>query len=135
MQPRRHLHLGQDILALADGRVIDPHARIIDRGMHDAVRIGLRGPDVIVDRFRERLARGVEFEDGDDLARLRLLDQVVIVKTPVRGGVGAEAAAGVAGVTGGARPHVEDTDLQHVARLSAFNRHRAGQQMHANPLP
>ena len=65
-------------------RVIDPHAGIVDGRMDDAVRIGLRRPDVVVDRLGEWLARGVEFEDRDDLARLRLLDQVVIVKAPMR---------------------------------------------------
>ncbi len=131
MQPRRHLHARQDVLALADGRVIDPHARIVDHGMHDAVRIGLRGPDVIVDRFCERLARSIEFEDGDDLARLRFLDQVVVVETPVRRGVGAEAAAGMAGVAGRAGPYVQDADLQHVAGFGILDRDRPGQQVDA----
>ena len=56
MQPRRHLDVLKDILALADGGVIDPHPGIIDGGMHDAVRIGLRRPDVVIDRLGERFA-------------------------------------------------------------------------------
>ena len=132
MQPRRHLARLQDVLALADRGVIDAHAGIIDRRMDDAVGIGLRRPDVIVDGLCERLARRVEFEDRDDLARLRLLDQVVIVEAPARRDVGAEAAAGVAGVAARPRPHVEDAHLQDVAGLGALDRHRAGEQMHAD---
>ena len=126
------LTLGQNVLALADGGVIDAHAGIIDGRMDDAVGIGLRRPDVIVDRLGERLARGVEFEDGDDLARLRLLDQVVIVKAPIRRDVGAEAAAGMAGAAARPRPDVEDAHFQDVAGLGVFDRDRAGEEMHAD---
>ena len=107
--------------------MIDPHAGIVDGRVYDSVRIGLGGPDVIVDGLRERLARGIEFEDRDDFARLRLLDQVVIVKAPVRRGVGAEATAGVAGVAARPRPHVENADFQDIARLRIFDRHRPRQ--------
>ncbi len=125
---------GEDVLALPDGGVIDAHAGIVDGRMHDAVGVGLRRPDVVVDRLRIRLARGVELEDGDDLARLRLLDQIVIVKAPVRGDVGAEAAAGVAGAAARPRPDVEDAHFQDVAGLGAFDRDRTGEEMHADPL-
>ena len=114
------------------GGVIDAHAGIIDGRMHDAVRIGLRRPDVVVDRLGERLARGVELEDRDDLARLRLLDQIVIVKAPIRRDVGAETAAGMTGAAARPRPHVENAHLQHVAGLGVLDRDRAGQQMHAD---
>ncbi len=134
MQPRRHPDAGQDVFPLADGGVVDPHAGIVDGGMNDAVRIGLRRPDVVVDGFRIRLARSVEFENGDDLARLRLLDQVVIVKTPIRRGVGTETAAGVAGVAARPRPHVEDAHFQDIAGLGVFDCDRSGQQMNADPL-
>ncbi len=87
---------------------------------------------IIVDRLGEGLARGVELEDGDDFARLRLLDQVVIVKAPGRRGVGAEAAPGMAGVAARARPHVEDAHFQDIAGLGVLDRNRAGQQMHAD---
>src|SRR5882724_11444972 len=100
--------------------------------MHDAVRISLRRPDVVVDRLRKRLARGVEFEDGDDLARLRLLDQVVIVEAPVGGGIGAKAFSGMAGVTGWPWPHVENAHFEYVTRLGVFDRDRPSQQMHAD---
>src|SRR5258708_29104966 len=102
--------------------------------MHNTVRIGLRRPDVIIDGSGKWLARGVEFEDRDDFARLRLLDQVVIVKTPIRRGVGTEAAAGVAGVATGARTDVEDADLQHVAGLRILHRDRAGQEGNTDTL-
>ena len=112
--------------------MIDPHAGIIDRRVYDAIRIGLRGPDVVVDRLGKRLAGGVELEDRDDLARLRLLDQIVVVKAPIRRGIGAETAAGMTGVAARPRPHVENAHLQHVARLRILDRDRAGQQMDAD---
>src|SRR3954469_23002727 len=102
--------------------------------MHDAVGIGLRRPDVIVDRLGERLARRIELKDGNDFARLRLLDQVVIMKAPIGGDVRTEAFAGMAGVAGGPRSDIEDADLQHVAGLSALDRYRSSQQMHADTL-
>src|SRR5438034_383125 len=37
MQPRRYFHAGQDVLPLADGRVIDPHAGIVDGRVYDSV--------------------------------------------------------------------------------------------------
>src|ERR1700738_3486510 len=132
MKPCRYPYIGKDIFAFADGRVIDPHARIIDRGMHDAIWIGLGSPYIIIDCFRKRLARGVEFEDRDDLARLRLLDEVVVVEAPIRRGVGTKAAAGVAGVTTGARPDVQDDDLQYVAGLCILDSNWPSQQMNAD---
>src|SRR5258708_38693691 len=104
MQPRRHLDAPKYVFPLANGRMIDPHTGIIDGRMHDAVRIGLRRPHIIVDRPGERLACRVELEDRDDFARLRLLDQVVIMETPIRRGVGAETAAGMTGMATGPRP-------------------------------
>src|SRR5438445_11063329 len=108
MQARRDLYAREDVLAFFDRGVIDAHAGIVDGRMHDAIGVGLWRPDVIVDGFRIRLARGVELEDGDDLARLRLLNQILIVKAPARRDVGAEAAAGVAGAAARPRPDVED---------------------------
>ena len=56
VQPCRDLDAGKDVVPLANGRMVDPHAGVIDGRMRDAVRIGLRRPDVIVDGFCERLA-------------------------------------------------------------------------------
>ena len=114
--------------------MVHPHAGIVDRPMHDAVRIGLRRPDIVVDGACDRLAGGVELEDGDDFARLRLLDQIVVVEAPGGRDVGAEAAPGMAGVTARARADVEDADFQHIAGLGILDRDRAGQQMDADPL-
>ncbi len=132
MQARRHADVGQDVLALADQIVVDPHARIIDVRMHDAVRIGLWRPDIIIDRLGVGLARGIELEDGDDLARLRSFDQVVIVKSPGCRDVGAEAASGMAGVAARARPNVEDANFQDIAGLGVLDRDGPGQKMDAD---
>ena len=99
--------------------------------MHDAVGIGLRRPDIVIDRAREGFARGVELEDGDDFTRLRLFDQVVILESPVGGGVGAEASADMGVMTARARAHVEDAHLEDVARLGVFDRNWPGHEMHA----
>ena len=97
--------------------------------MRDAVRIGLRRPDVVVDGLCERLAGCVELEDRDDFARFRLFDQVVIVKTPIGRDIGPKTAAGMTGVTARPRPHVEDAHFQDIASFRILDRDRPGQEM------
>ena len=114
--------------------MVDRHPGIVDRRMHDAVGVGLWGPDVVVDRAREGFARRIEFEDRDDLARFRLLDQIVIVEAPGRRDIGPEAAARVAGVAARTRSHVEDAHFQDIAGLGILDRHRAGQEVDPDPF-
>ena len=134
MQPRRHLDARQDVFALADGGVIDPHTRVIDGRVHDAVGIGLRGPDIIIDRLGKGFSRCVEFENRHHFTRLRLLDQVVIVKAPVRRRIGAEALAGVAGLARRPWPDVENPHFENIAGLGIFDCDRAGQEVDADAL-
>src|SRR3977135_334169 len=62
--------------------MIPRHAGIIDGLVNDAERIGLRRPAEIVDRLRPvALPAGVDLVDGDDLARLRLGCEIVVVGT------------------------------------------------------
>ncbi len=119
---------------MLDPRVVHAHARIVDHRMHDAVRIGLRRPDIVVDGLGEGLAGCVQFEDRHHFARLRLLDQVVILKSPGRGDVRAEAAPGVAGVASRAGAHIQDSHFQHVAGFGTLDGDGAGQQMDAQPF-
>jgi hypothetical protein len=98
----------------------------------DAVGIGLRRPDIVTDRLGEWLARSVQSEDHDDLARLRFFDQVAVVETPIRGDVGAETFAGMAGAAARPRTDVEDAHLEDIAGLGALDRDRSRQQMHAD---
>ena len=102
--------------------------------MHDAERVGLRHPAVIVDRARPVAAVVVEFVDRDDLARLRFGNQVVVVEAPPGRRIAAEGAAGKGGIAAGARLHIEDPHLEHIARLGAVDINRAGANMHAEPF-
>ena len=116
--------------------MIDRHAGIIDDLVDHAERVRLRHPAEIVDRPRPAGRAGsVDLVDRDHLARLRLLEQVLVMKAPPGGGVAAEALAGVLRI--GARPRrdVEDAHLEHVAGLGAAHRDRAGADVHAQALP
>ena len=76
----------------------------------------------------------VEFVDRDDLARLRFGNQVVVVEAPPGRRIAAEGAAGKGGIAAGARLHIEDPHLEHIARLGAVDINRAGANMHAEPF-
>ena len=92
-------------------------------------------PAEVVDRARPAGRAGrVDFVDGDDLARLGLLEQVLVMEAPPGRGVAAEALAGVLRI--GARPRrdVENPHLEHVAGLGAAHGDRAGQDVHAQAL-
>jgi hypothetical protein len=102
--------------------------------MDDAIGIGLRRPDVVVDRAREGLAGGIELKDGDDFPGLRFFDQIVVLEAPGGSHVRAEAAARVTSVATRPGTNVEDANLQDIAGFGAFYDHRAGQQVHADPL-
>ena len=95
MRPDRHADVLQDAVVLLDRGMIDRHAGIVDGRVHDAERIGLRHPAEIVDGLRPvAFAGGVDLVDRDHLARLRLGQQVVVVKAPPGGRVAAEGLAG-----------------------------------------
>ena len=134
VESRRHAHVGQDVLASGDELRVDPDARVVDRRVNDSIRICLRRPDIVVDSLGERLARRIELVDRDDLARLRLLNQVLVVEPPVCRRVRAEAAARVARAAAWARADVEDAHFEDVAGLCVFDRDRAGEQVHADSL-
>ena len=135
MRPDRHAHALQHRHVLGDRAVVDRHARIVDDVVHHAERIGLRHPAVVVDRARPVPLPGrIDLVDGDDLARLRLLDQVVVVKAPPCRGIAAKSLAGIGGIAARPRRHVEDLHLQHVARLGAADVDRPGQDVDAKTL-
>ena len=122
-------------MVLLDGLVVDRHAGIVDRLVHDAERIGLRRPAEIVDRLGPvALPGGVDLVDGADLARLRLGDQLLVVEAPPGRRVAAERLAGIGRV--GARPrlHVDDAHFEDVAGLGAADVDRAGADVHAEAL-
>ena len=121
----RDPHVLEHAVPLLHGAVIDGHARIVDDLVHDAGRIGLRRPAVVVHGSRPVLLAGrVDLVDRDDLARLRLGEQLLVVEAPPGGGVAPEALALVRGIGAGPRAHVDDAHLEDVARLGAAHGHR-----------
>ena len=98
--------------------------------------IGLRHPaEVVEGPGPVALAGGVDFVDGDDLALLRLLDHVVVVKSPPCRGVAAKAFALVnCGLAQGRGFDVQNAHFQDVARLGAFDGHGPGADVHAQSL-
>ena len=135
MRPDRDAHVLQDAVVLLDHAVVDRHARVVDDLVHDAERVLLRHPAEVVDGARPAGRAGrVDLVDGDDLARLRLLEQVLVVEAPPGGGVAAEALAGVLRIGAGPRRDVQDAHLEHVAGLGAAHGDRAGQDVHAQAL-
>src|SRR5258708_1611815 len=102
--------------------------------MDHAVRVGLRGPDVVVDCLRVRLTRCIELKDRHHFARSWLFDQVVILEAPRCGCVRTETTPGVAGAAARSGTRVEDANLQNVAGLGPLDRHGAGEKMNAEAL-
>src|ERR1700730_15196421 len=96
-------------------RTADLPPWLVDRAVHDAERVGLRPPAVIVDRARPVAAVVVEFVDRDDLARLRFGNQVVVVGAPPGRRIAAEGAAGKGGIAAGAPLHSQGPHRQAIA--------------------
>src|SRR5262249_39326397 len=131
----RDAHVLENALALLHGAVIDRHPRIVDDLVHDAERIGLRHPAEVVDGARPvLLAGGIDLVDRDDLARLGLGEELLIVEAPPGGGVAAEALALERRIGARARAHVDDADLEDVAGLGTAHRHRARADVDAEAL-
>src|SRR6516164_3240184 len=98
--------------------------------MHHVERIGLRYPAVIVDRTRPvALPRGVDLINRDDLARLWLGKQIIVLEAPPGGRIAAKSAPLERSIAAGAGPH-----LEHVARLSVPHKDGAGTDVNAEPL-
>jgi hypothetical protein len=72
--------------------MINWNARIVDGFVHYARGIGLRGPREIINGFCPvAFASGIDLVDRDHFARLRLGEQVFIVKPPPCGRVAAKS--------------------------------------------
>src|SRR5439155_18425388 len=79
-------------------------------------------------------AARVHLVDGDDLARLWIGEQVLVMEAPPRGRVAAERLALVLGIRARPRLHVDDADLEDVAGHRALHGHRPRADVHAEPL-
>src|SRR5262245_61097610 len=113
--------------------MVDRKPRIINRWMQHARWVALRRPAKIVHSVR-MFALPVDLVDRDDLARLWLGQQVVVMKAPPGRRVAAECATEEPGICAGAQPDVENTKLDHIARLSVCDRDRPGAQVDAEPF-
>src|SRR6516164_1610761 len=103
--------------------------------MHHVERIGLRYPAVIVDRTRPvALPRGVDLINRDDLARLWLGQQIIVLEAPPGGRIAAKSAPLERRIAAGAEPHIENPHLEHVARLGVPHKDGAGTDVNAEPL-
>src|SRR6185369_9447459 len=98
----------------------------------DAKRIGLRLPAVGVQRAGMGLLWIVkDLINGDDLARLKTAEKLVVVIAPPRCDRRAEHAAGMVRMAARARHDVEDAHLEHVAGLGVLHRDRPRADVHA----
>ena len=135
MRADRNPHVLQDAVVLLDRGVIDGNAGIVDGLVHDAERVGLRGPSEIIDGFRPvALACRVDLVDCDHFARAGLGDQVLVVKTPPCGRVAAEGLPGILRVGARSRRDVDDAQLDHVTLLRAADIDRTSADVHAKAL-
>jgi hypothetical protein len=115
--------------------MVDRNARVVDRLVHDARGIGLRRPAEVVDSLRPvALPARVDLVDRDDLARLGLGQQLLVVEAPPRGRVAPEALALVLRVRARPRLHVDDPDLEDIPRLRLLHRDGPGADVHPQAL-
>src|SRR6476659_3354938 len=115
MRTYRNAHILQDAVVLLDRGMVDRNARVVDRFVHYAGRVGLRSPSENVHGFRPvAFAGGVDLVDRDYFARLGLGEQVLIVKAPPSSRVAAESLSRILRI--GARPgcDVDNAQLDHV---------------------
>src|SRR3954453_11842016 len=135
MRADRHAYVLEYAPVLLDRGVVDRHAGIIDDLVHDTERIGLWRPAEVVQRFGEvALTRRVDLVDRDHFALLRLLDLIVVVKAPPRGGVTAEALALMLRIRAGPRLDVEDAHFEHIPFFGTGHGHRPRADVHAQAL-
>src|SRR5215204_857945 len=131
----RNAHILQDAVVLLDRGVIYWNARIVDGFVNHAGGVRLWSPSEIIHGFRPiAFASGIDFVDRDHFARLRLGEQILIVKAPPRGRVATESLSGILRI--GARPgcDVDNAQLDHVPLLGAAYVDRAGADVHAKAL-
>ena len=115
--------------------VRDRPARLGSRcRVHHALRIGLRRPAIVIDRLGPiAFASAVDLVNGDDLTRLWLGQQVMIVIAPIGGGVATEGASSIMRQPRGSWLDVKNAHLKHIAWLGAPDENRTGADMHAQP--
>src|SRR6516165_7445471 len=132
LPPNRDAYVPEDAMPFLDQGVVDRHPGIVDHPVLHAERVGLRYPAVIVDRTRPVAAlRCIDLVYRDDLARLRLGQQIVIVESPPCRGVAAKGAARKSRVAARARPDVEDAHFEHVTWLGMADEDRPRADMNA----
>src|SRR4051812_14380017 len=135
MRSNRYADVLQDPVVLFNGAMVNRDTRVVDGVVDHSEGIGLRGPAEIVDRLCPvPLSGGIDLEDGDDLARLGLGDQLFVMEAPPRRSVTPEGFARVGRVCRWARLHVHDPDFKDVARLRISDVDGTGADVHAEAL-
>jgi len=127
----------QHAMVLDNGRMIHRDAWVVDLGMNDSERIGLRSPAEIVNRMRKVLAvETVHLVDGDDLPLFRFGNQLVVVEAPPCSSIACRNARPfVLRIGARARSHIEYPQLDHVAWLGTLDGDRSCADMYPeNPL-
>ena len=122
-------------MVFLDQQMVDRHSGVVDRAVNDSERVGLRHPAVVIYGARPVAAAGsIDLVDRDDLARLRLGQQIVVLEAPPSRRIAAEGASGEGGIPGAARTHIDDSDFEDVARLGTADMNGAGAEMDAKSL-
>src|SRR5258707_223538 len=135
MRPDRDPYIPEDPVVFRNEAVIDRNPWIVDGVVPDAKGIGLRRPAEVIDCLRPvPISSGIELVDRDHLTRLRLGQQILVVEAPPGGRIAAEGLAFIGWIAAFARLHVEDPDLDDIARRGSANRNRTGTDVNAEPF-
>src|SRR5690242_7004417 len=112
--------------------MVDRHPRIINDRMNNAEGIRLRHPAVVVHRPRAiALSRSVDVIDRHDLPLFRFFADVVVLEAPPCGSVAAKGFPPMGRICTWARTHVDEANLQYVARLCASHRYGSRANVYA----
>ena len=113
--------------------VVDNEARIVINLVDNSIGIDERHPPVVIDWARPVSIGGrVQFIDCDDLARLRVLDKVMVLITPPSSDVGAESLSLVLRVCTRAGVHIENADFQDISRFCPVDQNGPRQDVDAS---
>src|SRR6185312_15204688 len=130
MRTNRHADILEDAMVFVHPLVVNNNTGIVVDLVDHSVGIGHGNPAVVVDRARPiPVAGGVELIDGDNLAGLRLLDEVVILIAPPRSNVCSKGPSFVLRIGARAHIHIEDAHFENVAWLGACDGDRPGKDV------
>src|SRR6516165_2119018 len=104
--------------------------------MNKTIRIGLRRPGVAMYGLGPILpACRIEIEDGDDLSRSRVVDQISVMEAPGRGGINAKSPSSVLRISARSRTHIEDAHFKNIAWFRVLDIYWTSKKMYPQSLP